>query len=71
MAGRGLAALGYGNWGVAFISFGAFLGIALGFFVFCVWVANSLYAAGWLRMQSSGNARRSKQRNIRAALHMV
>jgi ABC-2 type transport system permease protein len=67
MAGRGLAALGYGDWGVAFISFGAFLGLAVGFFVFCVWVANSLYAAGWLRMQSSGNARRSRQRNIRAA----
>jgi hypothetical protein len=67
MAGRGVAALGEGEWGVAFISFGAFLAVTFGFFAFCVWVANSLYAAGWLRMQSSGNARRSKQRNARAA----
>jgi ABC-2 type transport system permease protein len=67
MAGRGLAALGYGDWGVAFLSFGAFLGVVFLVFAFCVWVANSLYAAGWLRMQSSGNARRSKQRNVRAA----
>lgn len=67
MAGKGLAALGSGDWGAALASFGVYVLIMFGFFVFCVWVANSLYAAGWLRMQSSGNARRSKQRNARAA----
>ena len=69
MAGRGLGALGSGDWGVAIVSFGAFLGISFGFFALCVWLANSLYMAGWLRMQSSGNARRSRMRNERAAAH--
>jgi ABC-2 type transport system permease protein len=67
LAGRALGALGTGDWGGAILPFGTFLAFTLGFFVLCVWAANSLYATGWLRMQSSGSAHRSKQRNARAA----
>jgi ABC-2 type transport system permease protein len=67
IAGRALGALGTGNWGGAIVPFGAYLVLTVGIFALSVWVANSLYAAGWLRMQSSGSAHRSRQRNERAA----
>ena len=35
--------------------------ITFGFFAGCVWVADSIYATGWVRMQSGGVARRSRR----------
>lgn len=67
MAGRGLAAAGLGDLGMVAVSFGGFLLITVGFFATCVWAADSLYAAGWVRMQSSGSAKRGKERSARAA----
>lgn len=62
LAGRGLAAAGAGDWLGALAGLLSFLVITFGFFVFTVWAADRLYAAGWLRMQGSGTARRSRQR---------
>ena len=67
MAGRGLASAGLGDLGMAAVAFGGFLFITVGFFAFCVWVADNLYASGWVRMQSSGSAKRGKERSARAA----
>lgn len=67
MAGRGLASAGYGDWPMLAVSFGGFLFITVGIFVGCVWVADRLYASGWVRMQSSGSAKRGKERSARAA----
>jgi ABC-2 type transport system permease protein len=67
MAGRGLAAAGSGDYATALVAFGGFLVLTFGFFAVCVWIADTLYAAGWVRMQSSGSAKRSKQRAAKAA----
>lgn len=67
MAGRGLASAGYGDWAMFAVSFGAFLLLTVGFFAVSVWVADNLYASGWIRMQSSGSAKRGKERSARAA----
>ncbi len=67
LAGRGLAAAGIGAWGAAAVPTVAFLALTLGFFAGCVWLANSWYAAGWVRMQSAGSAKRSRARAERAA----
>jgi hypothetical protein len=50
-----------------FISYGGFFFLTIGFFAGCVWVADRLYASGWVRMQSSGSAKRGKERSARAA----
>ncbi len=67
VAGRGLAAAGAGDWGAAFAGVAGFLVLTIGFFIACVLLAERLYAAGWVRMQSSGVARRSRERVARDA----
>lgn len=67
IAGRGLAAAGAGDAVTALIYVSSFLLITFGFFAATVWVADTLYANGWVRMQSSGSANRSKQRAEKAA----
>jgi ABC-2 type transport system permease protein len=58
MAGRGLAEAGQGNLLPALGLLSGFLLVTFGFFAGCVYVADHLYAAGWLRMQSGGDAKR-------------
>ncbi|HMA33295.1 MAG TPA: hypothetical protein VKY74_02350 [Chloroflexia bacterium] len=67
VAGRGLTAAGRGDLAGAVAGLGGFALLTFGFFALCVWLADSLYASGWVRMQSSGTARRSPQRAARAA----
>lgn len=58
MAGRGLAEAGQGNLLPALGLLSGFLLITFGFFGACIWVADRVYATGWLRMQSGGDAKR-------------
>ncbi|HUS17769.1 MAG TPA: hypothetical protein VM536_22465 [Chloroflexia bacterium] len=67
VAGRGLTAAGTGDLAGAFTGLAGFALITAGFFAGCVWLADWLYAAGWMRMQSSGVARRSRRRVERDA----
>lgn len=67
MAGRGLAAAGMGEAGSAFGNMIGFLLLTFGLFAAIVWLADTLYASGWVRMQSSGSANRSKQMAEKAA----
>lgn len=67
VAGRGLAAAGSSDLLGAAVGLVGFLAITFGFFALCVWLADSLYANGWVRMQSSGSATRSRQRVARDA----
>jgi len=67
MAGRGLAAAGDGEAVTAILLVSSFLLITFGFFAATVWIADTLYASGWLRMQSSGVANRTKERAEKAA----
>lgn len=67
MAGRGLEAAGRGDIVGALANLSVFLLLTFGVFALCVWAADFLYATGWVRMQSSGSARRSKQRADKAA----
>lgn len=68
-AGRGLVAAGRGDILAALGDLAAFLLVTFGFFAACVYVADYMYATGWMRMQSSGSSVRSKQRAERAAQH--
>lgn len=65
IAGRGLAAAGEGRWAVATSDLLLYAALTLGFFVACVVAAERLYAVGWVRMQGSGAARRSRARVAR------
>ena len=67
MAGRGLEAAGRGDFVGALANLSLFLLLTFGVFALCVYAADFLYATGWVRMQSSGSARRSKQRADKAA----
>lgn len=67
LAGRGLAAAGVGEGVTAILLVSSFLGLTFGFFVATVWIAETLYASGWVRMQSSGSANRTRQRAEKAA----
>lgn len=67
VAGRGLAAAGAGDWSLALGDIAGGLLLTIGPFVGCVLLAERLYATGWVRMQSSGVARRSKERVARDA----
>ena len=58
LAGRGLVEAGQGNLFPALGFLSSFLLITFGFFGACVWLAERMYASGWLRMQSAGEARR-------------
>lgn len=66
MAGRGLQAAGRGNIVGAVGNLSVFLLLTFGFFLVCVYLADYMYATGWVRMQSSGSSKRSKQRAERA-----
>jgi len=70
VAGRGLAAAGHGDLAGAAVGLAGFSLITFGFFAGCVLVAERLYNNGWVRMQSSGNARRSQARVARDAAHV-
>ncbi len=65
VAGRGLAAVGTGEWAVALGDLAFFVVLTLGCFAACLVAADRLYAVGWVRMQGSGNARRSRARAAR------
>jgi ABC-2 type transport system permease protein len=67
LAGQGLAAAGLGDWLGALLGVASFLVLSLGGFALCVWVADGLYATGWMRMQSSGVANRNKGKAAREA----
>lgn len=67
MAGRGLEAAGRGDIVGAVANLSVFLVLTFGFFLLCVYVADAMYATGWVRMQSSGSSKRSKQRAEKAA----
>ncbi len=67
VAGRGLSAAGVGDLSGAAVGMAGFLALTFGFFAGCVWLADSLYSSGWVRMQSSGSAKRSKQRAAQVA----
>ncbi len=67
VAGKGLAAAGTGQLGLALLDLAGFLILTLGSFAACVWLADTLYAAGWMRMQGSGSASRNKERTARQA----
>lgn len=67
LAGHGLVAAGTWNIGLALIDLSSFILIAVGSFALTVVLADTLYAAGWLRMQSSGSANRNAQRVARDA----
>lgn len=67
MAGRGLAAAGRGDIVGAIGNLSIFLLLTFGFFLVCVYLADYMYATGWVRMQSSGSSKRSKQRAEKAA----
>jgi ABC-2 type transport system permease protein len=70
IAGRGLAAAGEGRWQVAAGELTLYLLLTLGFFAGCIVVADRLYASGWVRMQGSGTARRSRARSAREGAHI-
>ncbi|MDP9374110.1 MAG: hypothetical protein M3Q65_16950, partial [Chloroflexota bacterium] len=67
VAGRGLAAAGEGDWAGAAGGLAGFLLLSFGAFAGCVLLAERLYATGWVRMASSGTARRSRERVARDA----
>jgi ABC-2 type transport system permease protein len=67
VAGRGLRAAGLGDLGGALVGMAGFLVLTFGLFALTVIVADRMYATGWVRMQSSGSAQRSRKRVARDA----
>lgn len=67
LAARSAVDAGRGEIVGALPAFGAFLVMTLGLFAVSAWVAEALYASGWVRMQSSGSAKKSLARSARAA----
>jgi ABC-2 type transport system permease protein len=67
VAGRGLVAAGAGDWATALRDVAGFFLLTFGVFVACVALADQMYATGWVRMQGSGSARRSRARAAREA----
>lgn len=67
LAGRGLAAAGAGNVGEALAGVAGLYVVTFGFFALCIWLANSMYAAGWSRMRSAGAPKGGSQRAARDA----
>ncbi len=67
IAGRGLTAAGAGDLVGAMGGLVLFLLFTFGFFAACVVIADRIYLTGWVRMQSSGSASRSKAREAREA----
>jgi ABC-2 type transport system permease protein len=67
VAGRGLTAAGNGDLLGALVGMAGFLILTFGLFAGCVVVADRMYMTGWVRMQSSGSAQRSRKRVARDA----
>lgn len=67
VAGRGLVAAGKGDWLPALANVAGFFLLTFGIFAGCIWLADTMYASGWIRMQGSGNAHRSRARAAREA----
>jgi ABC-2 type transport system permease protein len=67
VAGRGLRAAGNGDLAGALVGMAGFLVLTFGLFALGVVVADRMYASGWVRMQSSGSAQRSRKRVARDA----
>ena len=67
VAGRGLTAAGNGDLLGASIGMAGFLILTFGLFAGGVIVADRMYTTGWVRMQSSGSAQRSRKRVARDA----
>lgn len=67
VAGRGLVAAGQGSLLPALGLMAGFLLVTFGFFAGCVWVADRMYASGWLRMQSTGSTKRAHSASTGAA----
>ena len=67
LAARSSVEAGRGDFAAALPAFSAFLLMTAGVFALSVWVAEALYASGWVRMQSSGSAKKSLARSARAA----
>ena len=59
VAGRGLVAAGQGSLLPALGLMVSFLLVTFGFFAGCVWLADRMYATGWLRMQGAGSTKRT------------
>jgi ABC-2 type transport system permease protein len=59
VAGRGLVAAGQGSLLPALGLMVSFLLVTFGFFAGCVWLADRMYATGWLRMQGAGATKRT------------
>ena len=59
VAGRGLVAAGQGSLLTALGLMVSFLLVTFGFFAGCVWLADRMYATGWLRMQGAGSTKRT------------
>lgn len=57
--GRGLAAVGNGDWAAGTANLAIYFALTVGLFGACLWLAGHLYAAGWVRLQSAGVARRA------------
>lgn len=62
VAGRGLAEAGQGHLLPALGLLSGFLLVTFGFFAVCIWLADRMYATGWLRMMSTGEAKRKGTR---------
>ena len=62
VAGRGLVAAGQGSPFLALGLMVGFLLVTFGFFTGCVWLADRMYATGWMRMQGAGATKRSHSR---------
>jgi ABC-2 type transport system permease protein len=67
VAGHGLTAAGMGNLFLGLLNLVGYGVMSVGSFAVVVWLADKLYANGWLRMQSSGTANRSAKRVARDA----
>lgn len=67
LAGKGLGLAGRGDFVGASLHLSSFLLLTFGTFIVCVGLADSMYATGWLRMQSSGVANRNKDRAAKDA----
>jgi ABC-2 type transport system permease protein len=67
LAARSTVDAGRGDFAGALPVFGGFVLMTAGLFAVSVWLAEALYASGWVRMQSSGSAKKSMARSARAA----
>ncbi|MSP14083.1 MAG: hypothetical protein EXR62_14150 [Chloroflexi bacterium] len=69
VAGRGLSEAGLGDWVPALVNLSGFLVLTFGFFAVTIFLADYMYTTGWIRMQSSGSAARSRKQAAKDAAH--